>query len=101
MTLHLVIHRPATADGSEDAAAERQALQEAVWEVADSHWAPTEEALVVSCDLSPAYLLSHFQAGLARRGHKQPGLLLVVPMGREVAWMGLPPDGEAWMREAL
>ena len=101
MTLHLVIHRPAAAEGSEAAAAERHALHEAVWEVADSHWAPTEEALMVSCDLSPAYLLSHFKTGLARRGHKEPGLLLVVPMGKEVAWLNLPQDGAAWMREAL
>jgi hypothetical protein len=101
MTLHLVIHRPAATERGEDAAAERHALQEAVWEVADSHWAPTEEALMVSCDLSPAYLLSHFKAGLARRGHKAPGLLLVVPMGKEVASLNLAPDGETWMREAL
>lgn len=100
MTLHLVIHRPA-ALGGESAKAERDALREAVWEVADSHWAPTEEALMVSCDLSAAYLLSHFKAGLTRRGHPDPGMLLVVPMGEAAAWSGLPPDGDSWVRETL
>ncbi|WP_137177175.1 hypothetical protein [Roseomonas sp. AR75] len=99
MTLHLVVHRPA-AEG-EAAEAERAALQEAVWEVADSHWAPAEGALLVSCDLSAAYLVSHFRGGMARRGHKEPGLLMVVPMNAESAWLGLPEDGEEWVRGAL
>ncbi len=101
MTLHLVIHRPAAPAGGEPEAAERTALREAVWEVADSHWAPTEETLMVSCDLSAAYLLSHFKVALARRGHADPGFLLVVPMGAEAAWTGLPQDGEAWIKDLL
>jgi hypothetical protein len=101
MTLHLVIHRPGASAGSDDAAASRAALLEAVWEVADSHWAPTDEALLVSCDLSSAYLLSHFKVGLTRRGHPDPGLLLVVPMSEDSAWMGMAPDGEEWVRGAL
>ena len=101
MTLHLVIHRPEEPAGSAAEAAIRTALREAVWEVADSHWEPCEEALLVSSDLSPDYLLSHFRSGLARRGHPQPGMLLVVPVGTTAAWSGLPPDAEAWMAEFL
>jgi hypothetical protein len=101
MTLHLVIHRPSAPAGSEQEGAERAALREAVWEVADSHWAPSDEALLVSCDLSAAYLLSHFKVGLSRRGHKDPGMLLIVPMGEDAAWTGLAEDGDAWVRGAL
>jgi hypothetical protein len=101
MTLHMVIHRPTTPADGEEAAAARAALREAFWEVADSHWAPADEALMVSCDLSASYLLSHFRTGLARRGHPDPGLLIVLPMGRDAAFAGLPPDGEEWVRGAL
>jgi hypothetical protein len=101
MTLHLVIHRPDAPAGSEAEAAIRAALRDAVWEVADSHWSPCEEALLVSCDLSPDYLVSHFRNGLARRGHAEPGMLLVVPVGATAAWSGMPADAEGWIRDLL
>jgi hypothetical protein len=97
MTLHLVIHRP---DAAQDQAI-RAALIETVWEVADSHWSAGEEALLVSSDLSPDYLLSHFRRGLARRGHASPGLLLVVPMGQNCAWFGLPQDAADWVKSTI
>ena len=101
MTLHLVIHRPDDPAGSPEDAAVRAALREAVWEVADSHWTAGEEVLLVSTDLSPDYLLSHFRRGLARRGHPSPGLLMVVPMGSNATWSGLPEDTAAWMESVL
>jgi hypothetical protein len=99
MTLHLVIHRPGATEGSDAEAAIRTALGEAVWEVADSHWAPCNEALLVSTDLSPDYLLAHFRRALAQRGHPDPGMLLVVPFGAAAVWSGLPEDAEAWVAE--
>lgn len=99
MTLHLVIHRPDAPTGSEAEAAIRAALREAVWEVADSHWTPCDEVLLVSTDLSPDYLLSHFRKGLARRGHPAPGLLAVVKVGEDAAWHGLPAEAADWIAE--
>lgn len=99
MTLHLVIHRPDAATGSPAEEAIRTALREAVWEVADSHWAPSDEVMLVSTDLSPDYLLAHFTKGLARRGHAEPGILAVVPVGATAAWSGLPPEAATWIAE--
>ena len=99
MTLHLVIHRPDAAPGTEAEGAIRAAMRDAVWEVADSHWSPCDEALLVSTDLSPDYLLAHFRKALAQRGHAEPGMLFVVPVGQAAAWSGLPADAEAWLSE--
>ncbi|HEV7268875.1 MAG TPA: hypothetical protein VGN83_28810 [Falsiroseomonas sp.] len=99
MTLHLVIHRPDAAEGSTAEAAIRSALLDAVWEVAESHWAPCKEVVLVSTDLSPDYLLAHFRQALAQRGHGEPGMLLVAPVGPATAWCGMPADVEAWMAE--
>jgi hypothetical protein len=101
MALHLVIHRPEAPPDSGIAAAIRAALIDAAWEIADSHWSPTAEALLVSTDLSAAYLVAHFRAGLARRGHDNPGMLLVTPVTAAAAWCGLPQDGEEWIRGLL
>jgi hypothetical protein len=99
MTLHLVIHRPDAAPGSASEAAIRTALRDAVWEVADSHWSPCEEALLVSTDLSPDYLLAHFRAALEQRGHPGHGMLFVVPVSEAAALAGLPEDAAAWIAE--
>jgi hypothetical protein len=101
MSLHLVIHRPEEPAGSAPEAAVRAALRDAVWEVADSHWAAGEEAMLVSCDLSSDYLVSHFMGALARGGFAQPGMLIVVPMRQGSAWAGLPAEAEAWIRETI
>jgi len=101
MTLHLVVHRPEEPPGSDAEAAVRAALRDAVWELADSHWAPNEETMLVSTDLSPDYILTHFRNFLARRGFAQPGMLLVVPIGEAAAWSGLPEDARRWMEEVL
>lgn len=101
MTLHLVVHRPDAPAGSEAEKALRAALRDTVWEVAESHWAPTEETTLVATDLSPDYLIAHFRSGLARRGFPEPGMVLVVPLRDGAAWAGLPTDGEAWIAEMM
>jgi|GEM_PF-2407027 len=94
MSLHLVIHRPPSQDEAGEAC--RTALREAVWEVADSHWAPTDETVLVSSDLSSDYLLSHFRRSLARRGFEDPGLLIVAAAA-QVATHGLPQEAQDWI----
>ena len=96
MTLHLVIHRPEPQADAEADGLIRTALRDAVWEVAESHWSPGGEALLVASDLSPDYLLSHFRRAMARRGFADPGLLLVVQIGDRAAFAGLPADAAAW-----
>jgi hypothetical protein len=103
MSLHLVVHRPNEPAGSEAEGLIRTALRDAVWEVADSHWSPggpEGEAVLVSTDLSPDYLISHFRRAMARRGFPEPGLLMVVEVGERAAWTGIDAATEAWMREA-
>ena len=99
MSLALVIHRPDAP--AEDAAGMRMAVRDAVWEVADAHWALSEDTLLVSCDLSPGYLVDHFRRALARRGYDDGGLLFVTQVGPRAAWQGLPRDAAAWLRDIL
>lgn len=105
MTLHLVIHRPEAAPGSAAEEEIRRALRDAVWEVADSHWTPggeqLGEAMFVSCDLSPDYLVSHFRRSLARRGFAEAGMLVVTQLGERTAWTGVPDDAAVWIRDTL
>ena len=58
MTLWFVIHRPEEAadgapPGPEAAATMRGAVRDAMWEIADTHWAMGEDAFLVATDLSP------------------------------------------------
>ncbi len=99
MTLHLVVHQAAAAAGSDAERAERAALAEAVWEVADSHWAAGPDALLVSTDLTPAYLTRHFRSGLARRGFPKAGMLIIVPVTAPAAFTGMPADVGQWVEE--
>lgn len=101
MTLHLVVHRPDAPAGSEAEESQRAALRDAVWEVAESHWAPGGDSLLVSSDLSPDYLLAHFRRSFARRGFPEPGMLVVVQVGERAAWSGLPADVEPWVAGAV
>lgn len=107
MSLSLVIHRPEAADAADaspDAggvAEMRKAVRDAIWEVADAHWAVAEDSILVSTDLSPSYLVSHFKRALARRGFTRSGLLLVTTVGPKAAWSGLSADSEAWLRDML
>ncbi len=103
MTLLLVIHRPeGLPEGHPGSLAEmRAAVRDAIWEVADAHWALGEDSVLVSTDLSPSYMVSHFQRALKRRGYTESGLLVVTSVGPKAAWSGLPPEAEAWLRDAL
>jgi hypothetical protein len=107
MTLSLVIHRPEPADAAPagpeagGVVAMRAALRDAVWEVADAHWAVGDDAILVSTDLSPDYLVQHFRRALRRRGFGETGLLLVTSIGPKAAWAGLTPDAEAWLHDVL
>jgi hypothetical protein len=99
MSLSLLIHRP---EGSAETVEEaRAALRDAVWEVAEAHWSLGGDAVLVSSDLSPDYLLDHFRRALSRRGVPSPGLLMVASVGPRAAWTGLPPEAATWLREAL
>jgi hypothetical protein len=101
MALHLVLHQSAPTGRRDDAEDIRIALQDAVWEVAESHWAAGNETLLVSSDLSSDYLLSHFRRALTRRGIPQPAFLLVAPLGERPAMIGVPADAEGWMEDAF
>ena len=107
MTLWFVIHRPEEGDAgtpapsAEAASAMRSAVRDAMWEIADAHWALGQDAALVSTDLSPDYLVEHFRRALARRGFDSPGLLLVATAGPRAAWCGLPPEADAWLRETM
>jgi hypothetical protein len=98
MKLVLLLHR---ADrGAAEAAARRAAIEAAIWEVAESHWAVSEEAVVLACDLSADYLLRHFRRALAEAGLDGTGWLLLAPLRGPPRGHGLPRDIAAWLREA-
>lgn len=88
MALHLVVFQPEPPVDGELAADIRAVLTDAVWEVAESHWAPAETTLLVSTDVSADYLLAHFRRALARRGLPEPGCLIVAPLGERPAMLG-------------
>lgn len=73
-----------------------QALFDAVFEVASSHWRVTPGATLLGTDVSPAYLRDHLRRALDGAG-APPTLLLVTPLPDGAAWHGLAPEGEAWI----
>jgi hypothetical protein len=101
MGVCLVIH--GARDGTPEVATSvREIIQEAVWQVADTHWPAAPDVLLVASDLSPDYLADHFDRALARHGLRAAALLLVTRLDRQAArWRGLPPEGEAWLRTGL
>ena len=101
MALHLVLHRPDPTADHETAEDIRAILADAVWEVAESHWVPAEDALLVSSDLSSDYLLVHFRRALKRRGAPDPTFLYVAPLAARPAMLGLPAEAEGWIEAAL
>ena len=92
MPICLVLHE---FGGDADSAAE-QALFNAVFEVASSHWRVTPAATLVGTDVSPAYLRDHLLRALRDAG-APPALMLVAPLAPGAAWHGLPPEGEEWL----
>lgn len=105
MTLSIVIHRPESDPAgdppADQAEAMRQAVRDAVWEIADAHWAIGSDAILVSTDLSPAYMVSHFRRALSRRGFDRTGHLLVTSVGPKAAWSDLPDEADDWLKETL
>lgn len=97
MGLSLLLHRPDDTDPK----AVRETLRDAVWEVADAHWAISHDAVLISSDLSPEYLVDHFRRAVARRDQRITGMLIVTAIGPRAAWLGLPPEADAWLREGL
>ena len=91
MPICLVLHELGRADPATE-----QALFNAVFEVASSHWRVTPGATLVGTDVSPAYLRDHLLRALKDAG-APPGLMLVTPIPAGAAWHGVPPEGEEWM----
>ena len=91
MPICLVLHEL----GRAGQAAE-QALFDAVFEVASSHWRVTPSATLVGTDVSPAYLRDHLLRALRDAG-APAGLMVVAPLAGQAAWHGIPPEGEEWI----
>ncbi|MBI0432639.1 hypothetical protein [Roseomonas sp. KE0001] len=89
MPLLLVAHDQA-ADGA-------LALEDAVWQLAESHLT-LPGSLLVETAVSPRYLNEHL-LGAMRRADLQ-GTLLVVPVAAP-SWSGLSPEAEEWIRARL
>jgi hypothetical protein len=95
MAMCLVLH-----DLAGVPAAAEKAFFEAIFEIAAEHWRVTPGAVLVGSGVSPGYLRDHLLRALATQD-SVPALLLVTRVAGDLAWMGLPPEGETWLREAL
>jgi hypothetical protein len=92
--LALVIHDlPAGSDPA-------KAMFDAIYEIAPEHWPISDGALLAATGVSPAYLRDHLRRALKAGGY-QAGIMLVTRLGDKAAWSGLPPEGEAWLREMI
>lgn len=89
MPLLLVAH-----DQPPDGAA---ALEDAVWQLAESHMALPGSLLVESA-VSARYLLEHLRGAMHRAGLSGP--LLITPVVSAV-WEGLSSEAEDWIRNRL
>jgi hypothetical protein len=78
----------------------RKSFFDSIFEAAPEHWPLHPGATLVATGLSPAYLRDHLRRALDRAGAPEV-LLLVSPLSADPAWAGLPPEGEAWLREVL
>lgn len=76
------------------------ALYAAIYEIAPEHWPMTGTAVLAETGVSPTYLRDHLLRSLEVRG-QHAGILLVTRLGERAAWSNLPPEGEAWLREAI
>ncbi|MCQ4160756.1 hypothetical protein NON00_12545 [Roseomonas sp. GC11] len=89
MPLLLVAHDQ-TPDGA-------SALEDAVWQLAESHLTLPGSLLVESA-VSARYLTEHLHSALRRAG--LAGALVVMPV-TEPSWQGLSPEVEDWLRVRL
>lgn len=85
MALLLVAH-----DQTGEAA---QTLEDAVWQLAESHLA-LPGALLLESPVSPRYLLDHLRGTLRRAG--RDGILLVSPL-QGACCAGLSAEAEEWL----
>ncbi len=76
-----------------------EALQAALWEVAESHWNPTPGCFAVATGLSVGYLGSHLAGAMRRAGAEGP--MLVVEAGGAVSTRNLSEAGASWLRERI
>jgi hypothetical protein len=89
MALLLVAHDQA----SEGA----QALEDAVWQLAESHLA-LPGSLLIESPVSARYLADHLRSTLRRAGLE--GALLVTALTQPI-WSGLSPEAEEWITARL
>ncbi|APT57262.1 hypothetical protein RQ831_10800 [Roseomonas gilardii] len=76
-----------------------EVLEQAIWEVSESHWVANANALFVSSDMSVSYLSQHLRGALRRNGIAGP--ILVMRMAEDIATDGLPPDAASWLRQQV
>jgi hypothetical protein len=74
-----------------------QLLEDAVWQLAESHLI-LSGSMIVESAVSGPYLLQHLQGALRRSG--RDGTLIVTPIS-SAEWSGLSPEAEAWIRGRL
>ncbi|WBV41761.1 hypothetical protein [Pseudoroseomonas cervicalis] len=72
-------------------------LEDAVWQLAESHMTLPGSLLVESA-VSARYLVEHLRGAMQRAG--LGGALLVTPL-REPSWDGLSSEAEEWIRHRL
>lgn len=75
-----------------------ETLEEAVWQLSESHWSFGTGLMVVT-EVSPAYLAQHLSEALDRAGLRAS--LLVTPLGPDACLEGLPEEGRAWLQAAI
>lgn len=75
-----------------------RALEEAVWQLSESHWT-FGTGLMVKTGVSPAYLSAHLARALERADLRAN--LLVAPLGPDACLDALPEEGRTWLRASL
>ncbi|MDO9710326.1 hypothetical protein [Paracraurococcus lichenis] len=95
MALSLILH-----DLTGLAPEDEKRFFEAIFQVAPEHWPMDRRTTLVVTGVSPTYLRDHLVRAVPAAA--RPGLRLVVThVPADAAWHALPPEGEAWLREAL
>ena len=74
-----------------------EVLESAIWEVSESHWLHTGDALLVATEVSVPYLASHLRGALRRSG--MAGSLMVLRVGPDVVSDGLSESARSWVQE--
>lgn len=78
----------------------RKSFFDSIYEIAPEHWPVQAGATLVATGTSPTYLRDHLRRALDRAA--APAVpLLVTRIGADPAWLALPEEGAAWLREML